>query len=109
MAEHTGLSLEEVVRRHAGGTYTVAFLGFQPGFPYLAGLDASLATPRKDSPRTTVSAGAVGIAGDVTGIYPRPSPGGWQLIGHTDVTLFDVTATPAALLAPADRVQFEVI
>ena len=109
VAEHSGLSVEEVVRRHAAVTYTVAFLGFQPGFPYLAGLDVSIATPRKDSPRTAVPTGAVGIAGDVTGIYPRSSPGGWQLIGHTDVTLFDVTATPAALLAPGDLVQFEVV
>jgi KipI family sensor histidine kinase inhibitor len=109
VAAHTGLSIDEVVRRHAAPTYTVAFVGFQPGFPYLAGLDASLATLRKDTPRSSVPAGAVGIAGAVTGIYPRSSPGGWQLVGRTDVALFDVLATPAAVLGPGDRVQFEVI
>lgn len=107
VATHTRLSVDEVVHRHTAATYTVAFLGFQPGFAYLAGLDVALATPRKDSPRTSVPAGAVGIAGDVTGIYPRLSPGGWQIIGRTDVTLFDVAATPPATLAPGDLVTFE--
>jgi KipI family sensor histidine kinase inhibitor len=108
VAEHTGLSPDEVVRRHTAPTYTVAFIGFQPGFPYLAGLDPALATPRKQTPRTEVPAGSVAIAGDVTGIYPRTSPGGWQVIGHTDAVLFDVEATSPGLLSPGDRVNFEV-
>jgi KipI family sensor histidine kinase inhibitor len=108
VAQHTGLTADEVVRRHAAATYTVAFLGFQPGFPYLAGLDPALSTPRRETPRKRVAAGAVGIAGDVTGIYPRPSPGGWQLIAHTDVTFFDASTEPPALLAPGDTVQFQV-
>lgn len=109
VADHARLSVDEVVRRHAAPTYTVAFIGFQPGFPYLAGLDPSLTTPRRESPRTSVPAGSVGIAGDVTGIYPHSSPGGWQLIGHTNVTLFDPDAAPSALLAPGDRVQLEAV
>ena len=107
IAERAGLSVDDVVRRHAAATYSVAFLGFQPGFPYLSGLDKALATPRKETPRTNVRAGSVGIAGDVTGIYPRSSPGGWQLIGSTDVTLFDVDADPPALLAPGDQLRFD--
>jgi KipI family sensor histidine kinase inhibitor len=109
VARHTGLDEDEVAQRHAAATYTVAFLGFQPGFPYLAGMDAQLATPRKQTPRTKVPAGSVGIADAVTGIYPRASPGGWQLIGQTDVTLFDPHAEVPALLAPGDRVRFETV
>jgi KipI family sensor histidine kinase inhibitor len=109
VAEHAGLSVDEVIRRHAAPTYTVAFIGFQPGFPYLAGLDPTLTTPRRESPRTSVPAGSVGIAGDVTGIYPRSSPGGWQLIGHTDVMLFDPDAALSALLAPGDPVRLEAV
>ena len=106
VAEHTRLSVDEVVRRHAAGDYVVAFLGFSPGFPYLAGLDPALATPRRATPRTSVPGGAVAIADDVTGIYPTASPGGWQVIGHVDAALFDVTRNPPALLAPGDRVRF---
>jgi KipI family sensor histidine kinase inhibitor len=108
VAALTNLAVDEVVRRHTASAYTVAFLGFQPGFPYLAGLDHALAVPRKETPRTHIPAGSVGLAGDVTGIYPRSSPGGWQLIGHTDVSLFDVARDPPALLAPGDTVRFEV-
>lgn len=108
VARHTGLTADEVVRRHVAPTYTVAFLGFLPGFPYLAGMDPALTVPRRDTPRTCVLAGAVGIADDVTGIYPREAPGGWQLIGRTDVTLFDVDAQPPTRLAPGDRVRFIV-
>jgi KipI family sensor histidine kinase inhibitor len=107
VARHTGLTVDDVVRRHARATYTVAFLGFQPGFPYLAGLDRALTTPRKATPRTDVPAGAVGIAGDVTGIYPQSSPGGWQIIGSTRASLFDSTREQPALLAPGDTVRFE--
>jgi KipI family sensor histidine kinase inhibitor len=106
VATHADLTIDEVVRRHTAATYTVAFLGFQPGFPYLAGLDPRLRTPRKETPRTRVPAGAVGIADEVTGIYPRSSPGGWQIIGTTDVTLFDPSRSVVSLLAPGDRVRF---
>jgi KipI family sensor histidine kinase inhibitor len=104
----TGLSRAEVVARHSGGDYVVAFLGFTPGFPYLVGLDAALHVPRRPTPRTSVPAGSVGLAGDQTGVYPRASPGGWQLIGRTEVVLFDAARTPPALLAPGDRLRFVV-
>jgi KipI family sensor histidine kinase inhibitor len=102
----TGLALDELIERHAAPAYLVAFLGFTPGFPYLVGLDPALHVPRRASPRTRVPAGAVGLAGDQTGVYSRESPGGWQLIGHTDVVLFDPFRTPPALLAPGDRLRF---
>jgi KipI family sensor histidine kinase inhibitor len=104
----TGLELEEVVRRHTAPEYTVAFLGFSPGFPYLVGLDPALQVPRRDTPRTSIPAGSVGLAGNQTGIYPTASPGGWQLIGHTDVTLFDPARDPPALLAPGTHLRFTV-
>ncbi len=106
VARHTGLTPQEVVRRHAAGVYPVYFLGFLPGFPYLGGLDPALATPRLESPRTRVPAGSVGIAGTQTGIYPSESPGGWQLIGRTPLALFDPSAEQPALLAPGDEVVF---
>jgi KipI family sensor histidine kinase inhibitor len=84
----------------------VAFCGFAPGFAYLAGLPDELAVPRLDTPRTKVEAGSVGLADRYAGIYPTPSPGGWRLVGHTDVTLFDHTRTPPALLSPGTRVRF---
>jgi KipI family sensor histidine kinase inhibitor len=104
----TGLEAEEVVRRHTAPEYTVAFLGFSPGFPYLVGLDPALEVPRRDTPRTSIPAGSVGLAGNQTGIYPTASPGGWQLIGHTDVTLFDPARDPPALLAPGSHLRFTV-
>jgi KipI family sensor histidine kinase inhibitor len=104
----TGLEAEEVVRRHTAPEYTVAFLGFSPGFPYLVGLDPALQVPRRDTPRTSIPAGSVGLAGNQTGIYPTASPGGWQLIGRTSVTLFDPTRDPPALLAPGNHVRFTV-
>jgi KipI family sensor histidine kinase inhibitor len=106
VADLTGLSRAEVVRRHTGAEYVVAFCGFAPGFAYLAGGDPALRVPRRASPRTTVPAGAVGLAGEFTGVYPRPSPGGWQLIGHTSAPLWDVHRDPPALLAPGTRVRF---
>ena len=108
VASLTGLEPEEVVRRHTAPEYTVAFLGFSPGFPYLVGLDPALEVPRRDTPRTSIPAGSVGLAGNQTGIYPTASPGGWQLIGHTEVTLFDPTRDPPALLAPGTRLRFTV-
>ena len=104
----TGLEPEEVVRRHTAPEYTVAFLGFSPGFPYLVGLDPALEVPRRDTPRTSIPAGSVALAGNQTGIYPSASPGGWQLIGHTDVALFDPARDPPALLAPGTRLRFTV-
>ncbi len=87
VAEHCGLSVAEVIRRHRKGCYVVAAVGFMPHFGYLWGMDASLATPRRDAPRPRVPPGALGIASDQTGIYPRQSPGGWQLIGRVDESL----------------------
>jgi KipI family sensor histidine kinase inhibitor len=108
VASLTGLEAEEVVRRHTAPEYTVAFLGFSPGFPYLVGLDPALEVPRRDTPRTSIPAGSVGLAGNQTGIYPTASPGGWQLIGRTEVTLFDPTRDPPTLLAPGTRLRFTV-
>ena len=104
----TGLEPEEVVRLHTAPEYTVAFLGFSPGFPYLVGLDPALEVPRRDTPRTSIPAGSVGLAGNQTGIYPTATPGGWQLIGRTEVTLFDPARDPPALLAPGTRLRFTV-
>jgi KipI family sensor histidine kinase inhibitor len=109
VAEHTGLTEEEVVARHSGAEYRVRAIGFTPGFPYLSGLPAELATPRRASPRAKVSAGTVGIGGAQTGIYPLESPGGWQLIGRTAVKLFDVERAEPALLRVGDRVKFSVV
>jgi len=108
VAEYAGLSVDEVVKRHASAEYTVFFVGFQPGFAYLGGLDASLHMPRRAAPRLEVPAGSVGIGGAQTGVYPAVSPGGWQLIGRTDATLFDPARDPPALLQPGDRVRFTV-
>jgi KipI family sensor histidine kinase inhibitor len=109
VANHCQMTPAEVIRRHTSGEYPVYFLGFTPGFPYLGGLDARLATPRLATPRTRVPAGSVGIAGPQTGIYPVDSPGGWRLIGWTPLKLFDPTADPPALLAPGDVVVFQVL
>jgi KipI family sensor histidine kinase inhibitor len=101
-----GLSRERVIELHAAGEYTVAFLGFVPGFAYLTGLHAALRTPRRPSPRKAVPAGSLGIAGDQTAIYPISTPGGWQLIGNTSLQLFDPANTPMSLLQPGDHVKF---
>jgi len=106
VAAHCGLTPEEVVRRHGEAEYDVYFIGFQPGFAYLGGLDESLHTPRRAEPRVAVPAGSVGIGGAQTGIYPLVTPGGWQLIGRTALALFDPLAEPPTLLAPGDRVRF---
>ncbi|HKC27284.1 MAG TPA: allophanate hydrolase subunit 1 [Jatrophihabitans sp.] len=101
-----GMSPQSLVRRHAEGSYVVAFCGFAPGFAYLRGLDSALHAPRLPEPRTRVPAGAVGIAGEFTGIYPRESPGGWRLLGRTDAILWDLERDPPALLVPGTRVRF---
>ena len=97
----------ELVRRHTAGRYTVAFIGFAPGFAYLTGLDPLLRLPRLETPRVRVPAGSVAIADQYTGIYPRPCPGGWQLIGSTELAVWDVTREPPALLTPGTVVRFE--
>lgn len=103
-----GIGVDEVVARHTGQVWTCDFLGFLPGFGYLTGEHDDLVVPRRQTPRTRVPAGSVGLAGAVSGVYPASSPGGWQLIGTCDVPLFDVDRDPPALLAPGTRVRFEV-
>jgi KipI family sensor histidine kinase inhibitor len=105
VAAQTGVSPEEVITRHTAADYLVGFIGFAPGFAYLVGGDPRLAVPRRAEPRERVPAGSVGIAGPYTGIYPRESPGGWQLLGHTDTVMFDPKRAPPACLAPGDRVR----
>ncbi len=95
----TGLGEDGVVAAHTGSSWRVAFGGFAPGFAYLVGGDPRLQVPRRDSPRTRVPAGAVGLAGEFSGVYPRESPGGWQLIGRTEVAMWDLDRDPPALLA----------
>jgi KipI family sensor histidine kinase inhibitor len=109
VAEHAGLLRDAVIARHTAAEYTVAMLGFAPGFPYLLGLDPSLQMPRRATPRTRVPAGSVAIGGAQTGIYPRELPGGWHLIGRTPLVLFDPQRELPCLLAPGDRVRFHAI
>jgi KipI family sensor histidine kinase inhibitor len=106
VAARAGLSERGAVELHVAGEYTVAFLGFLPGFAYLDGLDATLATPRRETPRVAVPRGSVAIGGRLTAVYPNASPGGWHLIGSTALELFSAARSPAALLAPGDRVRF---
>ena len=109
VAERTGLSTDEVVARHAARAYRVYLLGFVPGFAYLGELDPALVLPRRASPRQRVPAGSVAIAGAQTAVYPLDTPGGWHLIGHTDLALFDPSREPAALLGVGDTVRFEPV
>ena len=102
----TGLGPDGVVAAHTGQEWVVAFGGFAPGFGYLTGGDPRLTVPRRDRPRPRVDAGSVGLAGEFAGVYPTPSPGGWQLIGHTDAVLWDVDRDPPALLRPGVTVRF---
>jgi KipI family sensor histidine kinase inhibitor len=106
IARLTGLAEDDVVTAHTGTPWKVAFGGFAPGFAYLIGGDTRLEVPRRDEARTKVPAGAVGLAGEFSGIYPRPSPGGWQLLGHTELSMWDVDRDPPALLQPGTLVQF---
>lgn len=106
VARMTGLTEEEIVARHQRPEYRAAFCGFAPGFAYLSGGDPVLRVPRRDSPRTSVPAGSVGLADQFTGVYPRQMPGGWQLIGRTDAVLWDLDREPPALLPPGTRVRF---
>jgi len=109
VAAATRMSVEAVVGAHTATPWTVAFGGFAPGFAYLVDGDPRLTVPRKDTPRSRVPAGAVALAGGSSGVYPRASPGGWQLVGRTDAVLFDVDRSPAALLAPGDTVRFRAV
>lgn len=109
VAQHAGLSLEEVVRLHSWPTYLVYFLGFTPGFAYLGALPDILQMPRLASPRPSVAGGSVGIAGSQTGIYPFDSPGGWRLIGRTPLRMFDPEGTSPTRLQAGDRIKFSPI
>ncbi|GEO06883.1 kinase A inhibitor [Adhaeribacter aerolatus] len=106
VADHNHLTPAEVIALHAGGHYLVYMIGFAPGFPYLGGMSNKIATPRKKTPRTTIPAGSVGIAGTQTGIYPLSTPGGWQLIGRTPLALFNPDREPASLLQAGDLIKF---
>lgn len=108
VARLTGLTEDEVVAAHTAASWTVAFAGFAPGFAYLSGGDPRLHVPRRDSPRTSVPPGSVGLAGEFSGVYPRASPGGWQLIGRTELAMWDLDRDPPALLLPGMTVRFEV-
>jgi KipI family sensor histidine kinase inhibitor len=109
IARGAGMTPHAAAERHASAEYTVRFIGFSPGFPYLAGLPEELHAPRHNTPRARVRAGSVAIAGAHTGIYPDATPGGWRLIGATPMRLFDPAREPPALLAPGDTVRFRRI
>lgn len=106
VADHAGLSNQDVIDIHSGVYYRVYMIGFAPGFPYLGGLDERIATPRLKTPRVSVPAGSVGIAESQTGVYPNASPGGWQLIGRTAAKLFDVNDVSPSLITPGAKVRF---
>lgn len=106
VASRCGMSEKQVVEAHSSARYIVYFLGFQPGFAYLGGLDEKLHVPRRAEPRLQVAAGSVGIGGAQTGIYPLSTPGGWQLIGRTSLRLFNPQSMPPTLLRPGDSVRF---
>ncbi|MZF89544.1 allophanate hydrolase subunit 1 [Streptomyces sp. SID5643] len=106
VAAHWGVPVGEVARIHGDTEFRVAFCGFAPGFGYLTGLPPRYDVPRRATPRTGVPAGSVALAGPYTGVYPRSSPGGWQLIGTTDAVLWDHARVPAALLSPGTPVRF---
>lgn len=109
VAQHASLSEEEVIRIHTGTDYLVYMLGFSPGFTYLGGLDARIATPRLESPRVKIPAGSVGIAGSQTGMYPSESPGGWQLIGRTPLKLYDPKKEPPVFIQAGDYIRYVAI
>lgn len=109
VAQQAALSPEDVVDLHCGAEYRINCIGFTPGFPFLSGLPAKLATPRRLTPRKEIPAGSVAIGGKQTGVYPVISPGGWNVIGRTPLRLFDPTKDPPALLRAGDRVRFSAI
>ena len=106
VADLLGMTVDDVVAAHTGTAWRVGFGGFAPGFAYLVGGDPRLAVPRRAEPRPRVPAGSVALAGEFSGIYPRESPGGWQLIGRTDAVLWDVERSEPALLVPGMSVRF---
>lgn len=106
VAALTGLGVDEIIAAHTGTPWIVAFGGFMPGFGYLVGGDPRLHVPRRATPRVRVPAGAVGLAGEFSGVYPLESPGGWQLIGRTDAPLWDIDRDPPALFRPGVTVRF---
>lgn len=106
VAQHCSLTPEEVIARHTAPTYRIYMLGFTPGFPYLGGMDPSIAAPRRKEPRIQIPAGSVGIAGEQTGVYPIVSPGGWQLIGRTPLRLFDPQREQPILLSAGAGIRF---
>lgn len=108
VAKYHNLTIDDVAQMHSSATYHVLFLGFQPGFAYLAGLNPQLYTPRHEKPRIHVPKGAVAIGGEQTGVYPEDSPGGWQIIGHTDFKLFDINAQTPCAIAPGDTLEFVI-
>lgn len=108
VASKTGLDVAGVIAAHTGTPWRVAFGGFVPGFAYLVGGDSRLNVPRRSDPRTKVPAGSVALAGEFSGVYPRETPGGWQLIGRTDAVLWDIDRADPALLQPGMTVRFRV-
>ncbi len=109
VADHAGMTENDVIELHSGTDYRVYMLGFAPGFPYLGGLDARIAAPRLKTPRVLVPAGSVGIAELQTGVYPNAGPGGWRIIGRTSVSLFDVNSPTPSLITPAAKVRFKPV
>ncbi len=109
LAEAKKLSIQEIIDLHTGPVYTVYFIGFLPGFPYLGGMDHKLNYPRKAQPRRHVEEGAVGIAGNQTGIYPKKSPAGWQIIGNCPISLFDVSKNPVCPINAGDKIRLTAI
>ncbi|MFI6926295.1 allophanate hydrolase subunit 1 [Nonomuraea spiralis] len=107
VAALAGIPAEEVVARHTGRELVVGWLGFAPGFAYLTGLDPVLEVPRLDTPRTSVPAGSVAVAGPYSAVYPTASPGGWRLLGRTSARVWDVSADPPSPFRPGTRVRFE--
>ncbi|WP_297421226.1 5-oxoprolinase subunit PxpB [Clostridium sp.] len=109
VAKINNLNVEEVIKIHSEGKYLVYMIGFAPGFPYLGGMSEKIAAPRRESPRTVIPAGSVGIAGAQTGVYPIETPGGWQLIGRTPIKMFDLNGEPKSLLKSGDIAKFRPI
>ncbi len=109
LSKEKKISIEQLIWLHTTPTYLVFMIGFLPGFAYMGTIDKKLITPRLEKPRTTVKAGSVGIAGEQTGIYPLDSPGGWNIIGQTPLTLFDADRKAPVLLQPGDQIKFKSI
>jgi len=109
VAAHNKISTDDVISLHSAAEYLVHMIGFAPGFPYLGGMNEKIAAPRKESPRSKIPAGSVGIAGKQTGVYPIATPGGWQIIGRTAIDLFDISREMPALLKVGDLVRFRSV